>query len=318
MDIPTTLTHFHDLDEFAADLQEASFSAAYVFIEPDYGHDITHGGNYQCGNSQHPIDDVTRGDGLIKLVYEAIRNSPHWESSLLLITYDEHGGFYDHVAPPPAVPPGDVTDPVNNSHGFRFDQQGVRVPAIVVSPWIPSVRPIGLEGQTCNLIDHTQYDHGSLLATVERLYGLSPLTNRDARANDFLHLLSADTPRTDAPLTLPPPAVSGFSCDDDSPQPGAQRTAIIPSTDSEEAASQPVPVTIRGFLELAAIQDSRLNPDDRESIASRLRTIRTLADALQYFQGVTAQLEAIGLGAARHPLNDQQPDDPTTAPDGDR
>ena len=81
----------------------------------------------------HPMDDVTRGEGLIKAVYEAIRNSPHWESSLLIVTFDEHGGFYDHVAAAGRGPPGDVAD-TTTSYGFAFDLLGVRVPAVVISP----------------------------------------------------------------------------------------------------------------------------------------------------------------------------------------
>jgi hypothetical protein len=72
---------------------------------------------------------VTRGERLLKTIYETIRNSPHWESSVLIITYDEHGGFYDHVAPPPTVAPGDATpDPANDLYHFDFRQLGVRVP----------------------------------------------------------------------------------------------------------------------------------------------------------------------------------------------
>jgi phospholipase C len=56
----------------------------------------------------HPLDDVIRGEKLIKKVYEVIRNSPHWDKSLLIVTFDEHGGFYDHVGPTAAVPPGDL------------------------------------------------------------------------------------------------------------------------------------------------------------------------------------------------------------------
>ena len=70
----------------------------------------------------HPLDDVTRGERLIKDVYEAIRKSPHWETSVLIVTFDEHGGFYDHVAPPAAVPPGDVETASYVQHDFSFDQ----------------------------------------------------------------------------------------------------------------------------------------------------------------------------------------------------
>jgi phospholipase C len=191
---------FDDFENFASALQQSSFGPKFVFIEPKYGahdFDVKGPGDFTCGNSMHPLDDVTRGEKLVKDVYEAIRNSPHWERSLLVVTFDEHGGFYDHVLPPPAVPPGDTITESYVQHHFKFDQLGVRVPALIISPRTPR-----------GVIDHTLYDHTSMLATVERLFGMKNLTNRDKAANDFRHLLSLETPRTDAPLTLPDPAVN--------------------------------------------------------------------------------------------------------------
>jgi hypothetical protein len=114
---------------------------------------------------------------------------------VLIVTFDEHGGFYDHVPPPAATPPGDVQVDDYDKHGFLFDRLGVRVPALVISPWIRR-----------GVIDHTTYDHTSILATAERLYGMGALTGRDGNANDLLHLISLEAPRTDAPTTLPSPA----------------------------------------------------------------------------------------------------------------
>ena len=292
MDLATMATNFHDLDDLAADLQDKDFDAAYVFIEPNYGHVLTHSGNFQCGNSQHPIDDVTRGDALIKQVYEAIRQSPHWESSLLVVLYDEHGGFYDHVAPPVAVPPGDITDPGNNRHGFRFDQQGVRIPVVIASPFIPSVKAKRTDNQNCNLVDHTQYDHGSLLATVEALYSLSPLTRRDASATSFAPLLSLKSPRTDAPTTLPPSAPPALVCDDEAAPPtaGGAKAAGVPGSTSE-ASLRPITATLRGFVELAGIIDGRLHPAEKERIRQRVLTIRTVGQARTYFGEVATQVQ---------------------------
>jgi hypothetical protein len=117
----------------------------------------------------------------------------------LIITFDEHGGFYDHVAPGPAVPPGDAETSGYSEFGFKFDQLGVRVPAIIVSPHVGR-----------GIIDHTVYDHTSILATVERMYGLDNLTNRDKAANDVRHLFTLDNPRTDAPTALNTPATPNF------------------------------------------------------------------------------------------------------------
>lgn len=134
---------------------------------------------------------------MIKAVYEAIRNSPIWNTSLLVIVYDEHGGFYDSVKPSCAVPPGDGIPEgqvTRNALSFDFGHYGVRVPAVIVSPLIPK-----------GTVDHTLYDHASIPATLERLLGMNALTNRDAGANDLRHLLTNPAPREDCPLTLVSP-----------------------------------------------------------------------------------------------------------------
>ena len=176
-----------DLSHFENDLK-SGYTARYTFIEPGYG-DIVHG-TYAGGSSQHPMDGLEGGDQLAARVYNAIRNSPLWENSLLVILYDEHGGFYDSVKPGRATPPNDGATGSLNTNGFGFDVYGVRVPAIVVSPWV---------ARGC--IDHTLYDHSSVLATLARLFKLKPLTDRDRHANDLLPLLT-DTCRTDCPQRI--------------------------------------------------------------------------------------------------------------------
>src|SRR5207253_6297716 len=94
--------HFRWLHEMAKDLN-GSYTPSYTFIEPSY--DVVNG--YQKGNSQHAAGTVSSGDALSNWVYQQIRGSSIWESSALLILYDEHGGFYDHVVPPKCTPPGD-------------------------------------------------------------------------------------------------------------------------------------------------------------------------------------------------------------------
>ena len=176
----------HDLEHFEADLA-ADYPARYTFIEPSYG-DVANN-TYENGSSQHPMDGLAGGDKLVARVYSAIRNSPLWDKSLFVILYDEHGGFYDSARPGPATPPNDGASATLNTNGFRFDVLGVRVPAIVVSPWVA-------RGQ----VDHTQYDHSSVPATLQRLFGLQPLTDRDKHANDLLHLIAqTHTCRTDCP-----------------------------------------------------------------------------------------------------------------------
>jgi phospholipase C len=263
----------HPFYQFADDINSNNYDWKYTFIEPSYG-DILHN-TYLGGNSQHPLDDVTRGESLIKEVYETIRNSPIWNNSLLIITWDEHGGFYDHVAPPKATPPGDATLlPDVNSYGFTFDQYGVRVPAVVVSPYIPQ-----------NTIDHRVLDHTSVLATLENLFNLTPLTKRDQHARSVAPLLTLTAPR-DTPTKLPDPAVSG----------------VVPHAIAPEfakSAPEKVPVNIGnvpGFLHAALKGDLELSPKaEQDAIMARFKKIKSMKDAEDYMHEVKQKAEAKSL-----------------------
>jgi phospholipase C len=271
--------HFEGFDEFADAVNDPDFSTPYVFIEPNYGNVLpTTPGDFTCGNSQHPLDDVTRGERLIKDVYETIRNSPHWNDSLLLITWDEQGGFFDHVPPPKTVSPGDViSDEGNNHNNFDFTQLGIRVSAVLVSPLIPA-----------NVIDHTVYDHTSWLATVEKLFGLPALTNRDRQANTLNHLLSLTTPRTDAPTVLPDPPDSGFHCDDDS---NGRATTPADGRVVDDAMVRPVDPILRAFFHVAFLRDyHHANPLARTAIVRRVLKMKTRAEMVQYMQDVGGRL----------------------------
>ena len=161
-----------DFANFAGDINEPTYDAAYTFIEPRYDTISQNLGLPFVNNSQHPANSVELGEALIKTVYETIRNSPHWNQSMLIITWDEHGGFFDHVTPPPAAPIPTGSPPKDiqgKDHGFMFDHYGPRVPAVVISPWCPQ-----------NMIEHRQLEHSFIPATIEQLFGLRPLTNRDA------------------------------------------------------------------------------------------------------------------------------------------
>ncbi len=270
---------FKDFEDFSNDVNDPGYATSYTFIEPNYGHAITYGGNFKCGNSQHPLDDVTRGERLLKHIYETIRNSPHWESSVLIIMYDEHGGFYDHVAPPATVAPGDsVTDPENNLYNFDFKRLGVRIPVVIISPLIPK-----------GTIDHTLYDHTSVLATVENIFGLQPLTNRDKHANTFKHLFSLVTPGVDAPTTLPEPADSGISCDDEEEPDAADRALAEHVAD----ASAPVDPSTHGFVHVAFLRDLHLSsPEEKDHVAAKYMSINTKLEAKQYMEEVRQKIKA--------------------------
>jgi phospholipase C len=158
----------------------------YCFLEPRYN--ASNGNNPSAATDQHPDHDVSEGEDLILQVYNGVRSNPDtWNSTLLVIVYDEHGGLFDHIPPPAAVSPDNI-DSV--SPAFGFDRLGVRVPAVLVSPYIPAGTVIG----------DTVFDHASLAATARKVFigaGWEDtfLTQRDKVANTFEGVLTLAAPR---------------------------------------------------------------------------------------------------------------------------
>jgi len=259
----------HELSTFESDVQSANYPYQYTFIEPNYG-DIVNG-SYEDGSSQHPMDGVTKGEALISQVYESIRNSPLWNSSMLIVTYDEHGGFYDHFPPGAAVPPGDGSDSKYNEYGFTFAQYGVRVPGLVISPVLG------------NYVDHTVYDHASVLASLEWLFGLQPLTNRDRTANVIKGMIPTEAPRTDYPTKLNAPA----------PEPVKSRLAPEVLA-ARELQAVPERSSLMGTLGVLYKADSQLatTPAEKEAARARFESVRTRGDARAYLREVMARVQA--------------------------
>ena len=179
--------HYHHFDDdFVKDAAgPASQFPAYTFIEPHYFG--------PSESDQHPVHGVQNGEALIATVYNAIRgNAELWNSTLLVIVYDEHGGFYDHVFPDPNDPAtGKTVAPDGNTSKFAFNQLGIRVPAILVSPWVDAG------------VTHTKYDHTSMLHYAGSKFGvnLAALGARVPQANGFDNEFLAQ-PRTNTPALI--------------------------------------------------------------------------------------------------------------------
>jgi len=177
---------------------EAGTLPTYSFIEPRW---------YNIpgfpAQDQHPTHPVSEGEKLVKEIYEILRASPLWEKSALLITYDEHGGFFDHVPITKNTPNPDGINAVYPSPPCNFTYSGVRIPAIVVSPWVPKGHVEHRPKNSTRFAANSQYEHSSLSKTFHTMFGSPLLTKRDQWAGDFSHVFSLNTPRKDCPNTLP-------------------------------------------------------------------------------------------------------------------
>jgi phospholipase C len=200
--------HWSYLDDFFDAAKKKNGLPEYSFIEPIYIDSLFWGAE----NDMHPeawpvhfegLSNVEQGEKLLYKVYNAVRNSPDWDSTMLLILFDEHGGTYDHFSPPTAktcsfaISPDDVVIPPAQSggSGFNFDRLGVRVPAIVVSPYTAQ-----------QSVFNTTFDHTSALSTIVNCFDLpkGQLGKRQALAPDISAALNLQNARTDFPPIAKP------------------------------------------------------------------------------------------------------------------
>jgi phospholipase C len=189
---------FATYDQFLEDCKSGELPQ-YSFIEPNYSDHEGDGGGEAIASDQHPDHDVQAGEVFVATVYNAIRQNPElWKSTALLILYDEHGGIYDHVPPPSCTPDGFVATAQDTGTGFAFsfDRLGVRVPAILVSPWIPKATVV--TGVADDPARGRTFEHASIPATVTSHFigDFDRRSPREKKADTFLDLLS-DTMRPD-------------------------------------------------------------------------------------------------------------------------
>ena len=144
-------------------------------------------------HNEHPPKNIQAGQKFVAQIIDAVMKSPNWQRTALFFTYDEHGGFYDHVPPPKACPPDDIK-PILESRDIpgKFDRLGVRVPMIVISPYAKK-----------HYVSHHVYDHTSILRFVQARFNLSALTARDAHARSPIDMFDFEHPSFTKPPALP-------------------------------------------------------------------------------------------------------------------
>ncbi|HYZ56094.1 MAG TPA: alkaline phosphatase family protein [Streptosporangiaceae bacterium] len=183
-DAVTEQAHYKPFSQFYADAAAGTLPS-FSLLDPDYG-----------TQSQENPQNIAVGERLLADVVNALGSSPLWHSTLFVLVYDEHGGYFDHVPPPAALAPDAIPPMVEPGESVYdgFSRYGFRVPSVVVSPYAKR-----------NYVSHVYYDHTSILATLERKWNLPALTYRDANANDLTDFIDLDALSMGHPVfrTLP-------------------------------------------------------------------------------------------------------------------
>jgi phospholipase C len=183
-------SHLRPFDQFFTDAAAGTLPS-FSFLDEDFD-----------TQSQENPQNIVVGEAMLAQVVQAVGNGPGWARSLLVITYDEHGGYYDHVPPPVALAPDSLAPVVlpGESTYDGFERYGFRVPGLIVSPYSRREH-----------VSHTVFDHTSILALVERKWNLPAMTCRDANANDLTDLIDLWAMARSRPIfpALPPLAAAG-------------------------------------------------------------------------------------------------------------
>jgi phospholipase C len=175
----------HDTDDFFAAAKKGTLPG-FSIVEPNY-----------LKNSEETPQNIASGEQFAATVIDAVMAGPGWKNTLLFWTYDEHGGYYDHVVPPVAPAPDNIGPETKGGPVYTgFKQYGFRVPCVIVSPY-----------GRADFVSHAVYDHTSILAFVEHKWNLPAMTHRDAQAHNMLDMLDLTKPAFLTPPKLSKPLV---------------------------------------------------------------------------------------------------------------
>src|SRR5262249_7897010 len=189
-DVQAHMDHVQPLSQYFADAAAGTLPQV-AFIEPTYIGTVTE------ESDEHPPANIHVGQQFTSPITDALMRRPNWSSSAFSLTYDEHGGYYDHIAPPPAPTPDGIPPMLGPADvPAAFDYYGVRVPFVVMSPFS---KP--------HFVSHRVSDHTSILAFIERRFGLDPLTQRDAKETPRLASFDFGPPTSRKPPRLPTAAI---------------------------------------------------------------------------------------------------------------
>jgi phospholipase C len=178
----------HPVSDFLAQAQAGTLPQV-AFVDAYFGHDGP------SGTDEHPPADIQFGQQFVSQIVQAVMASPQWAHLALFFTYDEHGGYFDHLAPPPACKP-DAIEPAlaeGDTTGGHFDRYGVRVPFVLVSPYARA-----------GFVSHVVHDHTSITRFLEAKFRLPALTARDANADPLLEMFDFAHPPFVTPPALTP------------------------------------------------------------------------------------------------------------------
>jgi phospholipase C len=177
--------------QFQADAKAGNLPAV-SYVDPNFE---TEGKG--SGSDEHPPGDIQIGEQFVGQVVQAVTTSPQWSHIALFITHDENGGFYDHVPPPAACPPDGLPplDVNGKDAGFAFDEEGIRVLLIAVSPYAKK-----------GYVGHHVYDHASIARFIQAKFKLPALTARDANSEPPTDLFDFSSPSFPTPpaISVPP------------------------------------------------------------------------------------------------------------------
>jgi phospholipase C len=196
------------IDQFYTDAKAGTLPAV-SFVDP----------NFDQQSEENP-QNIAEGENFAAKVVNALFDSPNWKNSVLIYTYDEHGGYYDHVPPPPAIKPDNIP-PGADAVGIKgaYDRYGFRVPTVIVSPFAKR-----------DYVSHTVHDHTSIMKLIETKWNLPALTYRDANASDLLDSLDLQGPPAFAePPSLPKPGKLGTCMPGNPGGPIPPASAIVPA-----------------------------------------------------------------------------------------